>query len=297
MDNIPESELPDTVDTVESGACNTKKKAPTRVRGYILTWNNYKDADIEYVKTYCKENCDDYSWQEEKGKEGTPHLQIAIHFKNAKSFDIIKKDFAQCHIEAAQNWMKVKKYCMKAESRVKEGDKKEKIVIKDPLKDKELRPFQKKVIDIINGDIDDRKIYWIYDLKGCSGKTALAKHICLTKPGETLYLSGKANDIKYGVSQFVEDKELKVCIFDFPRSLEAYVSYQGVEEVKNGIFYCGKYEAKMVMFNTPHIICFANFRPELNKLSEDRWEIIRVEDGSIISNEENQFDDLSSEFA
>lgn len=284
MDNINEITLDDTESTVESGAV-ILKKSPARARSYCLTWNNYNEHDIIYLKSYSKDNCDEYAFQEEKGDSGTPHLQIALKFKNPKSFEALKKEFPKCHIEIARNWIAAKKYCQKIDSRVAVGvnEKTNKRPVKDPLDGKPLRPFQQYVMDIINREVDDRTIYWIYDIKGCSGKTCLAKHLCLTKPGETIYLTGKANDVKFGVFKFLENLEnnLKVCLFDFPRSLESFVSYDAIESVKNGIFYNSKYEASMVTFDVPHIICFANFEPNRDALSHDRWKIIEIEDGEI----------------
>ena len=60
---------------------------------------------------------------------------------------------------------------------------------------------------------------------------------------------------------------------DFTRDVEEYVSYQAIEAIKNGIFYNTKYESKMITYNSPHVIIFANFFPDITKLSSDRWVI------------------------
>ncbi len=58
--------------------------------------------------------------------------------------------------------------------------------------------------------------------------------------------------------------------------MEDYVSYQALEEIKDGIFFSGKYEGGMKIFNSPHVICFANFSPAEHKLSGDRWVVEEV---------------------
>lgn len=63
-------------------------------------------------------------------------------------------------------------------------------------------------------------------------------------------------------------------LFGIPRTCTAeYVSYSALEELKDGIFFSGKYESSMVMTNNLHIFVFANFEPDRSKLSKDRWEI------------------------
>lgn len=58
--------------------------------------------------------------------------------------------------------------------------------------------------------------------------------------------------------------------------MENYVSYEAIESVKDGIFFSGKYESGMTIFNQPHIICFANFAPDIGKMSSDRWKIFEL---------------------
>ena len=57
-----------------------------------------------------------------------------------------------------------------------------------------------KLIQIIYGQKPDRRsIHWFYDKIGCKGKH-LAIHLCLKYPNQVLYVTGKASDVKYGVS-------------------------------------------------------------------------------------------------
>ena len=39
---------------------------------------------------------------------------------------------------------------------------------------------------------------------------------------------------------------------------------------------CAKYESKPICRNSPHVIIFANFEPDLDKLSNDRWIIKKI---------------------
>jgi len=139
----------------------------------------------------------------------------------------------------------------------------------------ELYEWQKDLLNIINQPVNPRKIYWRHASDGCEGKTSFSKHICMTR--NAILLSGKVADIKDGVARHLaKHKELDVAIFHFVRSDEEYISYAGIESIKDGIFFSGKFESSMCMFNSPHIIIFANFAPKLNKLSKDRWDVCDI---------------------
>lgn len=267
--------MSDTVGTADTGPRNT------RGRVWSFTHNNYDENDIvEYVDYLVNE---EYCFQEEMGEQGTAHLQGCCRFKNARTFSALKNRFKSTHWEMGRKWVALQQYCCKEESRVGriftniEKLKKKLRIILDPLKDKVLYPWQNYVLDYISKGANDREILWIVDEVGCGGKTTLCKHICLQSPDKSIYMGGKANDIKYGISCFLDSNELEVCLFDFTRSLENYISYEAIEAVKNGIFYNSKYESKMVIFNQPHVVCFANFYPDESKLSEDRWNIRNIE--------------------
>ena len=48
-----------------------------------------------------------------------------------------------------------------------------------------------------------------------------------------------------------------------------------------------KYETGVKIFNSPHIICFANFPPDnLEQLSADRWIITNLRDTELDSDDE-----------
>lgn len=81
--------------------------------------------------------------------------------------------------------------------------------------------------------------------------------------------------MKYAVS--VTNPPPKIVILDIPRDQYNKISYTGIEEVKNGLFFSGKYESKMHTQNQPHVICFANCRPRLDGVSPERWIIKNID--------------------
>lgn len=134
--------------------------------------------------------------------------------------------------------------------------------------------WQKSILDIIKSEPDPRKIYVYVDTLGGKGKSTFAKHLVMTK--NALSLAGKSSDVKYALTEAIKDRDIDIVIWDLPRSVGNLVNYQSIEEVKNGMFFSGKYESTMTLFNTPHLFIFTNEIPDLDKLSKDRWVINEI---------------------
>lgn len=266
-----------TLNTLDTLPCNTN------IRGKVwgpCTWNNYSEENLQYLINYFNgANCE-YFINQEIGENGTPHLQFCMRYENARTFKQIKDKIPKAHIEKARNWKAVEKYCCKDSTAIAENIN-NKIKLKDIIAEKGPREWQQTIIDMCEEEPDDRSINWIFDEIGNHGKTKLAKHLCIKYPKKVLYLQGKASDIKYGVTSFLKNNPngLKIAIFGIPRTSEKYVSYDAIESIKDGIFFNGKYESAMTLFDPPHIFVFANFYPEIEKLSTDRWNIMKLDNG------------------
>ncbi len=229
--------------------------------------------------------------QLERGESGNLHIQGCIRFKNPRSFLKLKAKLSdmfnsQPHLEKCKGtWEKNVLYCTKLETKVVDGWEYSMglatvRIVRDPLSGHTLYRWQKQLLQDVENDCEDeRKIVWYYDSEGNMGKTALCKHLMITHPSQVCYLSGgKATDISFYISQFVknEKNDLRVVLFDFPRTLDGRVSYQAIETVKNGIVFCAKYESGTVLFNTPHVIVLANWRPDTSQMSMDRWDVHNI---------------------
>lgn len=248
-------------------------------RKWCITMNNYTTDEYDNMEMHFKKKCWIYIIGKEVGTNGTAHLQVYVETKNAIHFNSLKKLFPRAHIEKAKgNKEQNRKYCSKDSDFITniEIPKEPKPLI-DPLAGKELYEFQQEIIEMVKGEPDDRKVYWYWDIKGCKGKTTLAKHLCMNN--NALYVQGKASDIKYGVMDMIaKHGEIDIVIMGLPRSYEQYVSYDAIESIKDGIFYSSKYESGMCIFNPPHVIILANFAPDKSKLSSDRWVVKCLDD-------------------
>ncbi len=91
-------------------------------------------------------------------------------------------------------------------------------------------------------------------------------------------MSGKSADMKNGIVQYIQKNEETpdIVLINVPRSSQEYVSYEGIESIKDMFFFSGKYEGGMVCGANPHVYIFANEPPPTEKLSADRWKIIMI---------------------
>lgn len=164
-------------------------------------------------------------------------------------------------------------YCSKDKEFITNFPIRKKII--NPMDNQIWKDWQLDIVKIIEGPIDNRKIYVFVDQKGGAGKSTLAKHIVMNY--NAMVSGGKASDVKYAVSQWILEKDLDIVIWDLPRSVDS-ISWNAIEELKNGMFFSTKYESGMSIFNTPHILIFTNTLPDESKLSEDRWDIRFISD-------------------
>jgi len=141
------------------------------------------------------------------------------------------------------------------------------------LKEEQLYDWQREIVELTETVPDDRTINWYWEPFGNVGKSQLMRYLVIQKGA--LLVSGKSADIKYQIASCKQPPDL--IIYDIPRTSENYINWAALEEIKNGLFSSPKYESKMVVMNSPHIICFANFEPNIDVMSADRWRVIKIE--------------------
>lgn len=266
----------DQMDHLGSRTGNTGTVRARLSSYWNFTFNNYMDH-MDHLISVLNHECTWYVFQEEKGENGTPHLQGTLKFINRKRLTQCKQLLGkELHWEITRCVNASIAYCSKEETRAGKQWTKG-IDIPKPIKlITEFKPWQQDIINILNEEPNDRTIHWFWDNNGNIGKTALTKYICVNM--NAIVLSGKQNDMFNGVLQYHKStgKWPNVVIFDIPRSALDYVSYGGMEKIKDGMFFSGKYEGGMCVFNSPHVLCFANAKPDTSIMSQDRWSIIQL---------------------
>lgn len=242
----------------------SKKKRCPAAKYWCGAWNNPPDDWRTYFQR--ETQLESYS----AGKEvapttGTVHIQYYIGFKQKKrapeALPWLGNNPTVCKGSKEQNC----KYTQKDGDFICTPD----CEFEDLQLITVLRPWQQTLFDIVTGPRDDRTIYWIYEEKGNVGKSAFTKLLCAKH--RAIVCAGKAADMKYQIAQ--QNPKPKIIIFDVPRSNVDYLSYTGIEEIKNGCFASQKYESGMVIMNSPHILIFANTMPKFETMSMDRWKV------------------------
>lgn len=227
----------------------------------------------------------EYIFGEEYGKSGkTRHIEggfITRTDRTRRSTIQKKFKFSDCQKSKKSNWQALCNYCSKESNNII-SSKGVKIIKQVELIPKDmLRTDQQAIVDLFKEDCPPiwkarGLVYWFWESTGGWGKSITSLY--MIDHMDAFVCRGANKDILCGFRQFVEDtgNAPKIVVFDIPRCNQGHVSYQAIESIKNGFFYSGKYESGMCRFNPPHVICFANEKPDICELSKDRWVIQRL---------------------
>lgn len=255
------------------GSGNTKQIPPSK--HWCFTLNNHTDDDIKMFTDVSSSIVPKYVFQEEVGESGTPHLQGYICFTTKKRpMSVFKTD--RIHWEKTKDVKASIKYCQKEDTR---AGKVYYRGIQAPYKCviNKFYYWQTDIMDILKDEPDERTLYWYWEPKGCAGKTTFQKYLFTHYEG-VLIVSGKATDMKHAVVDYLDKQGVfpRIILCNIPRSSLNYISWTGIEEVKDMFFHSGKYEGGQVCGPNPHFFIFANEEPELSNVSIDRWVICRI---------------------
>jgi len=266
-------------DEEDGNSISSSSSQGTQLMSWFFTWNNYTEDHVEMLETYLPKICKWAVVEREIGESGTPHLQGVIGLKKRMRWSEFDLPTKVCHPSwyKTRNVKQAQKYCRKDGNIVIDfgcGKKESKYVENI----EELFQWEIDICEILKTVPDKRTIHWFWEPTGCTGKTTFQKYV-FTHYDDCVVLSGKAADMKNGIVDFqTKNKRLpKIVLINIPMTQElGYVSYTGIEEVKDMFFYSGKYEGGMVCGPNPHVIVFANEAPETYKMAKDRWLIKRI---------------------
>lgn len=258
-------------------------KTPIKHKYWFFTYNNWdKDTFFNVLLPYFDKYCSRYVIQEEIGDGGTPHLQGSLTMKGRAYFTSLQKLCKNIHWEKSKS-IAADRYCMKDKSSTSKrwikGDSPESE--DDLISESMLRPWQSDILTLIKNKPDPRKITWIYDKIGNSGKTEFVRFLMKELQNKMLFCKGgkRADVMNLITNGFKNNKNLKLKCFvwDLPRDC-GKISYDSVECIKDGMICNTKYESQSLVFKKPHVIVLCNSLPDFNMLSKDRWNVFEIGD-------------------
>lgn len=253
---------------------NTKHpcpKQPNRLTNWFMTWNNYPLDAVRQIEDKMKPLCTGYTFQEETGESGTPHLQGVFMLKKAMRYTEFKLPNT-IHWEKTRNSEAAENYCKKDDTRTDKV-----YTYPAPIKTlTELYIWQVQAKALLLKEPNDRTIYWFYDQKGKIGKSQFVKYMVLTH--DAIFVnSGEEKNI-YNIIFKSDMEKCTMVLIDIPRAQGARVCYTAIEAIKNGLICNTKYETGFKAFNSPHVAIFSNSLPDPYEVTLDRWNIYEIFD-------------------
>lgn len=219
-----------------------------------------------------------FVYQLEKGEEsGILHYQGYVRFVGKKRpvqyFGIKEMSFRK-----ARFVKNLAAYCQKTDTRMAPpvfGGDVRPIRPLNVLAEENLYPWQKEIVDEVKQVPDDRKILWVWEASGGVGKSTFTKFLVVKH--HAIVSGGKTADMFNQILEEINQaRPPEVVVIDVPRNSLGFINYSAIEKVKDGLFYSGKYEGGMCVYNPPHVIIFANEAPAYDKMSADRWDVREI---------------------
>lgn len=138
----------------------------------------------------------------------------------------------------------------------------------------ECHPFcdwQARLNSILKLAPDDRSVVFVVDPVGNQGKSWFAKYFCSLHPSAVYMRPGKHADMAFALPD-----QLRVLFLDCTRKQVEYMPYTFMEELKDGLVMCSKYESCIKKYAAVHVVCLMNQMPDTTALSADRYNIIEI---------------------
>jgi hypothetical protein len=135
----------------------------------------------------------------------------------------------------------------------------------------EYNPWQLELFNRLSLVPSNRKVIFVVDYVGNSGKTWFAKHYMSIKSNVQLLKFGKHSDMAYALESCVT-----TLFLNCSRHQTEYLNYSFLEDVKDGLVFSTKYESLMKTLGPCHVVVLMNNYPDSTKLSVDRYDILDI---------------------
>lgn len=134
-----------------------------------------------------------------------------------------------------------------------------------------LRDWQAELNQELLKAPDDRKITFVVDVEGNSGKTWFAKYFCRLHENAQYMEMAKKADMAYSLNP-----EVKTLFVNCTRQQLEFLNYSFLEAVKDGMVFSPKYESGMKILGKVHVVVMMNNYPDMEALSKDRYNVVEL---------------------
>lgn len=145
-----------------------------------------------------------------------------------------------------------------------------------------LKDWHKFIIDRLFNTANPRILLWIYDKIGANGKTDLLRYLIANFSDQIPFLkcTGGA-EAKHIIKKWIEYYgDPTSFVFDLPRTMSDRDSlYTLAETISDGLMTSTRYDGQNIGFKKCPVFVFANFLPNTEAMSEDRWLIYNLDKG------------------
>lgn len=141
------------------------------------------------------------------------------------------------------------------------------------MQEGELRDWQITLNTRLHEPPDDRTIDFYVDEDGGKGKSFFQRWFLSNNHLKTQLLSiGKRDDLAHAI-----DVSKSVFLFNIPRGGMEHLQYTILEQLKDKVIFSPKYNSTTKLIgHMTHVVVFCNEWPDENKMSNDRFNIIKL---------------------
>lgn len=267
------------------------KQSTSQVYVIAARWTvDHTDENKTSLCSWLTQNAKKWMFQSELGEETKrQHYQIFMNLKvkqYAKNLAIHLNDLfrgIECQPCSDAGKEALKKYCMKDDTRYAGPWADHPIYLGQDLPTY-LYPWQQTLLSIVLSPPNNRQVIYVCDSLGNQGKSIFTKLLGFKYDCVPLAY-GNSKDLLNLISKMLGRRAY---IFDLTRAKPSDHSlndiYSTIEQVKGGTIINTKYETSIQYMMSPHVIVFANFLPQQNKLSLDRWKFFSIDESKNLKN-------------
>lgn len=152
----------------------------------------------------------------------------------------------------------------------------------------DLYPWQQTLVDeLTNTEGNSRKIMWIVDSQGNSGKTTVAK-CCVSRDRKRFYYVNALPNARDGATIIVNALKSgwsgNTLFVNMTRANEDYKGFYDIlESVIDGMVTTHKFEGRTHRIKCKRIVVLANWEPKYNKWSPDRYDMRKIAIKNVIA--------------